>query len=187
MNKFILALISLAVILLIPFGWYFSIRNNIITMDENIQAKWAQVENQMQRRYDLIPNLVKTVKGYARHEKEIFTQIAESRARLAGASSIKDKIQASSKLESTLSRLLLIVENYPVLKANTNFTRLMDELAGTENRLAVARKFYNDAVQQYNRSIRTFPSSFVATISNFTKADYFTIEASVKSVPEVNF
>ncbi|MFC1595971.1 LemA family protein [Candidatus Margulisiibacteriota bacterium] len=187
MKSLSIVLVVIFVILIASGGWFFGVRNNLIVMDENIKGKWAQVENQMQRRYDLIPNLVNTVKGYARHEKEIFTQIAEARAKLAGASSVKDKIRASNSMEGALSRLLLIVERYPNLKASANFTRLMDELAGSENRMAVARKFYNEAVQVYNRSIRMFPASIVATISNFEKADYFQIEQKVKLAPKVQF
>jgi len=182
-----IALVIVLVAIIALGGWFFGVRNNLIGMDENIQAQWAQVENQMQRRYDLIPNLVNTVKGYARHEKEIFTQIAEARAKLAGASSVRDKVKASNALESVLGRLLMIVERYPNLKASANFTRLMDELAGTENRLAVARRYYNEAVKIYNRTIRMFPASIVATLSGFEKADYFQIEEKVKTVPMVKF
>ncbi|MFC1478144.1 LemA family protein [Candidatus Margulisiibacteriota bacterium] len=187
MKNFGVVLVVLLIILITAGGWFFGTRNNLIGMDENIKAKWAQVENQMQRRYDLIPNLVNTVKGYARHEKEIFTQIAEARAKLAGAKTVRNKIRASNAMEGALSRLLVIVERYPNLKASANFTRLMDELAGSENRMAVARKFYNEAVQVYNRTIRMFPASIVATISNFEKADYFQVEEIVKSVPTVSF
>ncbi|MFH1428501.1 MAG: LemA family protein [Candidatus Margulisiibacteriota bacterium] len=187
MKNFGVVIVILLIILIVGGGWFFGTRNNLIGMDENIKAQWAQVENQMQRRYDLIPNLVNTVKGYAKHEKDIFIQIAEARAKLAGADTVRNKIRASNSLEGAIGRLLLIVENYPTLKANENFSRLMDELAGAENRLAVARKSYNEAVQVYNRTIRMFPASIVATISDFEKADYFQVEEIVKSVPTVNF
>lgn len=189
-NGWKIFLVVVMVVLFVLFsiaGWFIGVRNNLIGMDEGIKAKWAQVENQMQRRYDLIPNLVNTVKGYAAHEKEIFTQIAEARSKLAGATSVGDKIKASNSMEGALSRLLMVVENYPNLKANENFTRLMDELAGSENRMAVARKFYNESVQEYNQTIRMFPASIVAKLSNFAKATYFQVEEAAKQAPKVNF
>ncbi|MFC1771407.1 LemA family protein [Candidatus Margulisiibacteriota bacterium] len=169
------------------FFWFFSARNSFVIMEENISAAWAQVENQLQRRYDLIPNLVKTVKGYAKHEKEVFENIANARSKLAGANSVSDKIQASQRMESALSRLLAVVENYPNLKANQNFTRLMDELAGSENRLSVERRRYNESVKVFNRSIRLFPKSFVASMLGLGKKDYFQIDQAARSVPKVEF
>ena len=160
-------------------------------MDENVKAAWAQVENQLQRRNDLIPNLVNTVKGYAKHEKEIFTYVADARGKLAGAikgnKSIKEKIQAAGAMNTALSRLLMIVERYPDLKANENFARLMDELSGTENRIAVERMRYNRGVQEFNAHIRMIPGSFFAGLKGLSKAEYFKVEEKAKEVPVVKF
>lgn len=167
--------------------WYFSVKNSLVVLDEGIQTQWAQVENQLQRRYDLIPNLVNTAKAYAGHEKSVFLGIAESRSKLAGAKTIDEKVAASNRLESALSRLLMVVENYPQLKANENFTRLMDELAGAENRLSVERMRYNEAIKAYNIRIRTFPVSIFAQGMGFTKKALFTVEERTKAVPQVSF
>jgi len=167
--------------------WYFGTRNSLVTLQETVTSSWAQVENQMQRRMDLIPNLVNTVKGYAKHEKTLFTDIANARAKLSGANTINDKIKAYNGIESALSRLLMIVENYPQLKANESFNRLMDELAGTENRIAVERKRYNENVRLFNQKIRMFPTSIVAKMANFTKIDYFQMNEKAKEVPAVSF
>ncbi len=167
--------------------WYFNVKNSLVILDEGIQTQWAQVENQLQRRYDLIPNLVNTAKGYAGHEKSVFLGIAESRSKLAGAKTIDEKVAASNKLEGALSRLLMVVENYPQLKANENFTRLMDELAGAENRLSVERMRYNEAIKVYNIRIRTFPVSVVAQGMGFAKKALFTVEEQAKATPQVNF
>ena len=173
--------------LIILFSWFIGTRNKLVTMEENINAAWAEIDNQLQRRSDLIPNLVATVKGYAKHEKEVFTQIAEARAKLAGAKSVTEKANSYNQLQSALSRLLVIVERYPELKADRNFTRLMDELAGTENRIAVARKRYNDQVREFNAKIRRFPTSIVANMMGLTKKDYFQIEEKARVAPKVNF
>jgi LemA protein len=161
--------------------------NKLVTMDEEIKGKWAQVENQLKRRSDLIPNLINTVKGYAGHEKEVFTNIAESRAKLAGASNVQGKIAAANQMTSALGRLLVIVERYPDLKANQSFNRLMDELSGTENRLSVERMRYNNAVKLYNMYMKRFPGRFYAAIFGFSKADYFKIAEKDKEVPKVEF
>jgi LemA protein len=173
--------------IVLSFFWYQSTKNRIIVMHESIESSWAQVENQLQRRYDLIPNLVNSVKGYTKHEKEIFTQIAESRAKLSGAQNIQDKVKASNGLEGALSRLLMVVERYPNLKANTNFQRLMDELAGTENRLSVERRRYNENVKIFNQTILKFPYKSLAKNAGFTKASYFKVNAAVKANPKVSF
>ncbi|MCP4050609.1 MAG: LemA family protein [bacterium] len=167
--------------------WFFSARNNLISMEEAVNASWAQVENQLQRRYDLVPNLVNTVKGYAKHEKEVFENIAEARSKIAGAGSTSEKIKAANAMESAISRLLMVVENYPALKSNEHFTRLMDELAGSENRISVERRRYNEHVKIFNKSIRMFPGSFVANMSGFTKKDYFQIDQKAKTAPKVEF
>ena len=163
------------------------IRNTLVTMDEEINGAWAQVENQLQRRYDLIPNLVETVKGYAAHEKEVFVKVTEARSKVAGAGSIPDKIAANNSLSSALSRLLVVVERYPELKANTNFIRLQDELAGTENRIAVERRRYNENVKAYNARIRRFPTNMIAGMFGFEKAAFFEVPKEKQEVPKVKF
>lgn len=166
----------------------FTTYNRIVGFDEKIKTAWAEVENQLQRRSDLIPNLVNTVKGYAAHEKEIFTQVAEARSRLAGARTVPEKIEAATALDSALSRLLAIVENYPNLKANESFNRLMDELAGTENRIAVSRMRYNESVRDYNIIIRRIPGNMIARMFGFKEQTaYFKAEEKAKEVPKVEF
>jgi len=188
MNKNIFIVLGIFIgVILLSFMFYINTYNGLVQMDESVKSAWAQVENQMQRRFDLIPNLVDTVKGYAAHEKDIFTNIAESRAKLSGAGTVKDKIDASNSMNSALSRLLVVVENYPDLKANTNFTRLMDELAGSENRLSVERMRYNEQVKLFNQKIRTFPTVMIANKMNFEKKDFFTVPEIAKEVPKVNF
>lgn len=161
--------------------------NHFVGMNEEINGLWAQVENQLQRRYDLIPNLVETVRGYASHEERVFTEIAEARARLAGAATPQDQIRAANELEGALSRLLVIVERYPDLKANQNFIALQDELAGTENRLAVARMRFNDAVKAYNAAIKRFPAVLYARAFGFEPREYFQIGEDAKEAPKVDF
>jgi LemA protein len=156
-------------------------------MEEKIDSSWAEIDNQLKRRSDLIPNLVETVKGYASHEEEVFTQIADARAKLAGAGGVEETAESYNQLQSALSRLLVVVERYPNLKANENFKRLMDELAGTENRIAVARKRYNDAVRQFNTKIRQYPAVIVANSLGLEKQPYFEISEEAREVPEVEF
>jgi LemA protein len=177
----------IAVFAVIIGGWYIGTRNNLVTLDESIDGDWAEIDNQLQRRADLIPNLVNTVKGYAKQEREVFIQIAEARAKLAGARTVGEKAQGYNELETALSRLLVVVERYPELKSNVNFIRLQDELAGTENRIAVARKRYNDSVRTFNTKIRRFPASIVARRMGFEKKEYFEIEERSREVPEVDF
>jgi LemA protein len=161
--------------------------NALVSSNEAVDAAWAQVENVLQRRADLIPNLVETVKGYAAHEKEIFTQVAEARSRLAGAATPAEAAAANAGLSSALGRLLAIAEAYPDLKANQNFIRLQDELAGTENRIAVERKRYNDQVRVFNTSIKRFPTRLLAGMFGFTERDYFEADQSAREVPKVDF
>jgi len=161
--------------------------NGIVRNDVAVSEKWGQVQNVLQRRADLIPNLVQTVKGYAAHEKEIFENVAAARAKLAGARTPEDAMKANGEVSSALSRLLAIVENYPQLKADQTFIRLMDELAGAENRIAVERMRYNEAVSTYNTSIRVFPNSLVAGIAGFRAKPFFEAEAKAKEVPKVDF
>ena len=161
--------------------------NSMVTMRENIDAAWAQVENQLQRRNDLIPNLVETTKGYAIHEKDIFEHIADARSRLIGATGRDAKIDAANDLGSALSRLLVIAEQYPDLKANQQFARLSDELAGTENRLATERRRYNEAVREYNTYIKKAPATFTARLFGFTPEKYFEAPKEAQQVPKVQF
>ncbi|HYS07643.1 MAG TPA: LemA family protein [Myxococcales bacterium] len=161
--------------------------NRIVSESQAVEAAWSQVENQLQRRADLIPNLVETVKGYAKHEKAVFDEIANARAAMLGASSRADKIQSANQFEGAISKLISLSEAYPQLKADANFQRLMDELAGTENRLAVERKRYNEAVQQYNTDIQGIPGAWWAKIGGFHSKEYFKAEAGAKAVPKVSF
>jgi LemA protein len=161
--------------------------NKFTTQEEAIKAAWAEVQNQLQRRNDLIPNLVETVKGFAAHEEEILKDIAESRSRLLAAKSPEETIQAANQQTSALGRLLAVVENYPNLKANEQFNRLMDELAGTENRLSVARMRYNERIQEYNSATRRFPGNVTAKMFSFKQYPYFEAPASATALPKVDF
>src|SRR6058998_1401810 len=161
--------------------------NQMVSMREQIDAAWAQVENQLQRRNDLIPNLVETTKGYAQHEESVYKDIAAARSQLLAAKSPDETIAAANRQTSALGRLLAVVENYPQLKANEQFNRLMDELSGTENRLAVARQRYNEAVQQYNTSRRQFPANLTAKLFSFKDYPFFEVPPDAKAVPRVNF
>jgi len=183
-------LIVVGVILLVGFmvfGKIIAEYNRVIAMDENVKGKWAQVENQLKRRYDLIPNLVETVKGYAKHEKELFENIAQARTQYFQAKDVKNKIKASNQLEGVLSRLLLLQERYPVLKANESFLKLQDSLEGTENRIAVERKRYNESVQVLNTYIRTFFGRFYAMFAGVSKAEYYEVPEAEQAVPKVKF
>ena len=169
-------------------GAFIRIRNEMVTQREAIKAAWAQVDNVIQRRADLIPNLVNTVKGYASHEQKVLGDLAAARAQLGGARNPAERIAANTQLEGALSRLLVIVENYPNLKADQQFLRLQDELSGTENRIAVERRRYNEAVQKYNTNIQLFPNSLVASFSGFQREDaYFKAEGAAREVPKVDF
>lgn len=181
----ILAIIAAIGIIII--GWGIGQYNKVISMDEQVRAQWAQVENQLKRRYDLIPNLVETVKGYAKHEKEVFENIAEARTKYFQAQTPADKIKASNELEGVLSRLLLLRETYPELKANENFLKLQDSLEGTENRISVERKRYNEAVQALNTYRRTVFGRIIAAIAGVGEAAYYEIPAAEKEAPKVKF
>lgn len=187
MKKGLIALAVVLAFILSVAGYFISVRNQLVYLDESVNTSWSQVENVLQRRADLIPNLVNTVKGYASHEKEIFENVAKARAMLAGAKSPEDKMNASNAMDGALSRLLLIVENYPQLKADANFRALQDELAGTENRISVERKRYNESVKLYNTNIRQFPASMVASFSGFNPKKYFEAAPGAKEVPKVDF
>ncbi|EKE03807.1 MAG: hypothetical protein ACD_20C00148G0007 [uncultured bacterium] len=189
-NKGLVALLFVIILGFFAFGSYLGMYNNLQVLDESVNSNWAQVENQLQRRSDLIPNLVKTVKGYASHEKEIFTSVAESRSKLSGAvqkGNLKDINKANTEFSGALSRLLAVVENYPQLKADRSFLALQDELAGTENRLAVARRDYNEAVKTLNAKTRMIPTSIVASMIGIKAREYFQVEETKKDVPAVNF
>jgi len=179
-------IIVLAVLVLLGISAIGSY-NNLVQLNESTNGKWSQVDVQLQRRADLIPNLVSTVKGYAAHEQGILNNLADARSRLVGAQGAAEKAAANDELSSTLSRLLVIVENYPNLKADANFRQLQDELAGTENRIATARKDYNDSVQIYNAKIKTFPNSIWAGMLGFSARDYFQADAASKTAPQVKF
>lgn len=186
-----IALIVLAVLLIIALllgSSFISRRNQMAIKREAVNASWAQVDVVLQRRADLIPNLVETVKGFAAQEQTVFGDIAKARSALLGAHSPADKIAANGQLDSALGRLLVVVENYPQLKSNENFLRLQDELAGTENRIAVERRRYNETVQDYNTFIALFPNSLVASMGGFTRNDaYFKTEEGARQVPKVSF
>lgn len=161
--------------------------NTFTSQEEAIKAQWAEVENQLQRRTDLIPNLVETVKGFAQQEKDVFTAIADARSKMAGATTPAQKIDAANAESSALARLLVVMENYPQLKSDATFMRLMDELSGTENRLATARMRYNERVQAYNTLRRQFPSNITASMFSFEEYPYWEVPDSAKTVPTVNF
>ena len=187
-QKTLLIVVGIIVlIVLVPFLFLKGTYNSLVTMDEGVKAAWAQVENQLQRRYDLIPNYVETVKGYAAQEREVFIKVTEARSRVAGANTIRNKIEANNELSSVLSRLLVVVERYPDLKSNVNFIRLQDELAGTENRIAVERRRYNEAVKAYNIRIRRFPTNMIAGMFGFEKATFFEVPKERQETPKVKF
>ncbi len=195
MEKSGLALITilgliLGVLLLLVMGIVFYVigsYNSLVKMDVSVKTAWSQVENQLQRRNDLIPNLVNTVKGFAKQERTIFENVANARAKLAGATGINDKINAANEVTGALGRLLAVVENYPQLKSDQNFRQLMDELAGTENRIAVERMRYNEAVKTFNQSIRMFPKNLIAGWFHFKEATLFEAAPGAKEVPKVEF
>ena len=184
-------LIGLGVVLLIAVFIIMGLTgvyNSIVSKQETITAKWAQVENQLQRRNDLIPNLVNTVKGYAAHEKTVLEDITNARSQWAKAGSMEGKVKAAGDIDKALGRLLLVTENYPNLKADQTFLRLMDELSGTENRISVERMRYNEAVRDYNITVRIFPGNIVAGMFGYKPAtEYFKAEEKAKTVPEVKF
>lgn len=188
MKAAIVILVVLLILALIVGGAYIGRRNQMAIKREAVNAAWAQVDVVLQRRADLIPNLVETVKGYAVQEQTVFGAIAAARAALIGAKTPSDKIAANGQLDTALGRLLVIVENYPQLKSNENFMRLQDELAGTENRIAVERRRYNDAIQDYNTFIALFPNNLVASFAGFARNNaYFKTEEGARQAPKVNF
>ncbi len=183
----LIALVIVAVAAVGIFSYVRGTYNRFVGQDEAVKAAWAQVENQLQRRFDLVPNLVETVKGYAKQERDVLVEVANARARVGGAATVPDKISANNELSGALSRLLVVVERYPELKSNQNFLQLQDELAGTDNRIAVERKRYNEAVQAYNVAIRRFPANLFAGVFGFGKAAFFEAPATARTAPAVKF
>ena len=188
MSKFAIAAITIAVLILLSAGKYINVKNTLVQKNEGVKAAWSQVDIVLQRRADLIPNLVETVKGYAKQEQTVFGDIAKARSALLSAGTPQQKIAANGQLDGALGRLLLIVENYPQLKSNENFLRLQDELAGTENRIAVERKRYNDTLRDYNTYVQQFPNSLFAPGMGFKPNNaYFEASEASRVVPKVNF
>ena len=192
MGKALIAVVILVVIVgliaVVCFGSYISTKNTLVGKNEAVKSAWSQVDIVLQRRADLIPNLVETVKGYAQQEQTVFGDIAKARSQLLSAGTPQQKIAANGQLDAALGRLLLVVENYPQLKSNENFLRLQDELAGTENRIAVERKRYNDTLQDYNTYVQQFPNSLFAGWAGFKANDaYFQASEGSRAVPQVNF
>jgi LemA protein len=185
------ALIVIVVVVLVALGvlgWAAGARNTLVTEREAVNGSWSQVDVALQRRADLIPNLVETVKGFAKQEQAVIKEVTDARAALGGARTPQEKIQANGQLDSALSRLLVVVENYPQLKSNENFLRLQDELAGTENRIAVERRKYNETVQRYNTDIELFPNNIAASLFGFQRNDaYFKTEPGARTAPKVSF
>src|SRR5436853_3758918 len=188
MSKGLIAVIVIVLIALVVGGQYVGVRNTLVTKNESVRSAWSQVDVVLQRRADLIPNLVETVKGYAQQEQTVFGEIARARSALLGAQTPAQKIAANGQLDGALGRLLALSENYPQLKSNENFQRLQDELAGTENRIAVERKRYNDTLQDYNAYVQHFPNNIYAGFSGFKPNDaYFKASEGSREVPKVNF
>lgn len=185
-GRFSLLWALLGVVVIAIVG-YISVGNQLVKLDENVNTAWAEVENQFQRRYDLIPNLVSTVQGFAAQEQAIIDSVTEARAKLGGAVTVDDKIEASNQVEGALSRLLVVIENYPEIKSDATFMALMDELGGTENRIAVARNRYNEEVRTYNTRIRTFPTSIIAGMRGFDARKLFEAAAGSEVAPVVQF
>jgi LemA protein len=179
----VIALVVVGILVLWAVGTY----NSLVTYDQKTKTSYSQIQNQLQRRLDLIPNLVNTVKGYAAHEKDIMESLANARANLAGAKTINEQAAANQQLSGALSRLLVVVENYPNLKADANFRALMDELAGTENRIAISRKDYNETINSYNTKVKRFPTVIFARLFGFNEKPYFEASPDAQKAPEVKF
>ena len=197
-SKGLVALIVVIVCVLGIFSFYKNTYNSLVSLDEDVSASWAEVQNQYQRRLDLIPNLVSTVKGYAKHESDVFTQVSEARSKAGGQINISDEVlndpkafaryqQIQDNLGASLQRLLMVTEQYPELKADQNFLALQDQLEGTENRITVARNRFNDTAKGYNKRVRQFPASIIANMSGFKTRPYFTASAEAQSAPKVEF
>ena len=180
-------LIALGIFVFIVLIWFIATYNGLIRVSEGVETAWSQVENQYQRRADLIPNLVSTVKGYAAHEEGVFTQITAMRSQWAGAKTVPDQIQAARGMDSAIARLLLVAENYPDLKASQNFLALQAQLEGTENRIAVERMRYNEIVRTYNIKIKRIPTNIVAGMLGYEENEYFEADEGAEIVPLVEF
>ena len=188
MKKFLIVLAVLVVVAILAIASFVGVYNGIVSKHETITAKWAQVENQLQRRNDLIPNLVNTVKGYAAYEKNVLEDVTNARSQWAKAGSVDEKVKAAGAIDKALGRLIMVTENYPNLKADQTFLKLMDELSGTENRISVERMRYNESVRDYNVTVRMFPGNIVAGMFGYKAAtEYFKAEEKAKTVPEVRF
>jgi LemA protein len=191
MKKVLIGLVAFLAILLVLAlvlgGYVKNTYNRVVVMQEQVNASWAQVQNQLQRRFDLIPNLVETVKGYAAHEEGVFTAVTEARAKVGGAGTPADRMKAEGELSGALSRLMVVVENYPQLKANQNFLDLQNQLEGTENRIAVERGRYNETVKTYNQYIRMFPQNILAGFFHFETKPFFEAPGEAQQVPKVDF
>ena len=198
MSKGLVAIIVLLVCCFAAFSWYKNTYNKLVYQDEEVSSSWAEVQNQYQRRLDLIPNLVSTVKGYAKHESDVFTQVSEARSKAGGQINISDEVlndpeafaryqQIQDNLGASLQRLLMVTEQYPELKADQNFMALQDQLEGTEKRITVARNRFNDTAKGYNKKIRQFPANIIANMSGFEKKSYFAASAEAQSAPKVEF
>lgn len=178
----------IVLVVIVIIGLYFvGTYNSFVSMNQEVKSNWAQVENQLQRRFELVPNLVETVKGLTKQEQTVFGDIANARTRYAGAQTQSDKVEAANQFESSIGRLLVITENYPNLQSSTAFTDLMTQLEGTENRITVERKNYNDSVQIFDTSLQRFPNGMIARMFGFTPAEYFQVTAEAKQNPEVKF
>ncbi|PKM83065.1 MAG: LemA family protein [Firmicutes bacterium HGW-Firmicutes-14] len=182
-----LIIIGLLVVLLLVVFSGFGSYNSLVALDEEVNTKWSDLGSQLQRRNDLIPNLVETVKGYSIHEQDVLKNVSDARAKLGGARTLEDQVAGQSELSGALSRLLMVVENYPNLKADSQFTGLRDELAGTENRINIGRMDYNQAVRQYNQRIRSFPTLIYAGLFGFDAKPYFEVEEGAEDAPKVDF
>jgi LemA protein len=186
MKKSLVVIVTIVAVIAIIGASLAGTYNSLITKAENVDAQWAVVESKLQRRYDLIPNLVNAVKGIMAQEKEVFKNIADARAKMAGANTIDERVAASNQMESALSRLLVVMENYPQLRSVESVNRLMDELAGTENRISVERDRYNMAVREYNRSIKRFPTNIIANMMGFESKTYFEATPGAEQAPKVD-
>lgn len=184
MKNGVVALIVILVIVVLGAVWFGGTYNSVVALGENVDAKWAQIENQLQRRYDLVPDLVKVANKYAAHEKDTIEAVVNARAKLSGANTVEDEIAASNELEGALSRLLVVVENYPTLKADATYISVMDEMLGTENRIAVARKDYNEAVKEYNVKIKSFPVVLFRGMLGAKEKAFFEVDSKVMTKPE---
>ncbi|MGM0898722.1 MAG: LemA family protein [Bacillota bacterium] len=187
MKKILIPLLLLIGLIVIAITVFSSSYNNFVQLEEDVNQSYAQLENQLQRRLDLIPNLVETVKGFADQEQAVIDSVTEARASMASAGSVEEQAQADAELSGALSRLLVVVENYPEIRSSENFQQLSDELAGTENRIAVARQDYNASVTEFNREVRSFPGNMIAGIFGFDEKEYFEADAGAEDAPDVDF